>query len=299
MDIISDAINKVESRVGSGRVLRDEPMKNHTSFRIGGKVRAVFLPSTAEEFGCIAGLCENAGIKYVVMGNGTNILFSDEPKDMVVIKTFDYMDKIELIGNGEIYAQCGALLSKIAVCALNNGLTGFEFAHGIPGSLGGAVVMNAGAYGGEMKDVIKSVDAVTGTYGKESCGFSYRHSRFSDGGDYVLGAVIKLEKGDGREIRARMDDLMNRRRNSQPLNYPSAGSTFKRPQGGYAAELIDRAGLKGYTVGGAQVSEKHAGFVVNKGGATFSDVINIMNDIRSRVLENSGIELEPEVRIIK
>lgn len=299
MDIISDVINKVESRVGSGRVLRDEPMKNHTSFRIGGKVRAVFLPSTAEEFGYIAGLCENAGIKYVVMGNGTNILFSDEPKDMVVIKTFDYMDKIELIGNGEIYAQCGALLSKIAVCALNNGLTGFEFAHGIPGSLGGAVVMNAGAYGGEMKDVIKSVDAVTGTYGKESCGFSYRHSRFSDGGDYVLGAVIKLEKGDGREIRARMDDLMNRRRNSQPLNYPSAGSTFKRPQGGYAAELIDRAGLKGYTVGGAQVSEKHAGFVVNKGGATFSDVINIMNDIRSRVLENSGIELEPEVRIIK
>ena len=214
------------------------------------------------------------------------------------------MKEVSLIGDDTIEAQCGALLSSIAVLALKESLEGFEFAHGIPGTLGGAVMMNAGAYGGEMKDVVLSVRALCADgVVREFCGeendFSYRHSRYAESGDIVLSAKIRLKKGNADEIKGRMEELGAKRRASQPLTLPSAGSTFKRPVGGYAAALIQDAGLKGYTVGGAQVSEKHSGFVVNIGGATFSDVVNLMDYIKKTVYEKSGIELTPEVRIIK
>lgn len=279
-------------------ILENEPMKNHTSFKIGGRVSALVLPKSGEEFSYLVRKCREEDIRYYVIGNGTNMLFADDPLDMVVIKT-EKMDAIKLLDNGEIYAECGALLSKIAVFAQKNSLAGFEFAHGIPGSLGGAVCMNAGAYGGEMKDVLKTVTAVRGEYNASECDLTYRHSRFSNSDDYVISAVIKLEQGNSDEIRDKMNELIEKRRASQPLNMPSAGSTFKRPVGGYAAALIDQAGLKGYTVGGAQVSKKHAGFVVNIGDAAFADVIGIMEDIKKIVFDKSGISLEPEVKIVK
>lgn len=295
---IPELAKAVKDKYGSTQVLFDEPMKNHTSFRIGGKVKAMFVPDDENAVRYISGLCKENGIRCELIGNGSNILFSDTPSEMVVVKTGEGISDIKLLDGDRIYAQCGALLSRIAVFAMNNGLTGFEFAHGIPGSLGGAVIMNAGAYGGEMKDVIESVKSLSGTFSGDECDFSYRHSRFSETGDAVLSAVITLSKGDSAAIKARMNELSEKRRNSQPINMPSAGSTFKRPVGGYAAALIDEAGLKGYTVGGAQVSEKHAGFVINKGGATFDDVIKIIEDIKERVYKTSGIMLEPEVKII-
>ena len=280
-------------------MLRNEKMKNHTSFKIGGPVKALVLPKSPEELLYLKDICKENDIRCEIIGNGTNILFSDKPEDMIVICTFGCMDKIELSGDDEIFAESGALLSKIAVFAMENGLEGFEFAHGIPGTLGGAVFMNAGAYGGEMKDVIKTVNAASGTYTNEDCDFSYRHSRFSAGGDIILGAVIKLKRGDPEVIKGKMMELSEKRRSSQPLNMPSAGSTFKRPKEGYAAAMIQEAGLKGYTVGGAQVSEKHAGFVVNTGDATFEDVLNLMKGVQEKVEEKFGVKLEPEVRIIK
>jgi UDP-N-acetylmuramate dehydrogenase len=201
-------------------------------------------------------------------------------------------------------AESGILLSKLAVFALEHSLTGLEFAHGIPGTLGGAVSMNAGAYGGEMKDIVVKTTAVApdsqvfDVIG-DAHGFSYRRSRFSEMNHVILSSVLKLDKGDPEVIKSRMDELSRKRRESQPLNLPSAGSTFKRPQGGYAAALIEQAGLKGYVFGGAMVSEKHAGFVVNRGNATFSDVMAVIDHVRETVLKQFSIELEPEVKIIK
>lgn len=296
---ISEVLKTFEDKFEGAQVLRNEEMKNHTSFKIGGPVKALVLPKSPEELLYLKDICVENNIRCEIIGNGTNILFSDRPEDMIVICTFGCMDKIELAGENEIFAESGALLSKIAVFAMENGLVGFEFAHGIPGTLGGAVFMNAGAYGGEMKDVIKTVKAASGTYTNEDCDFSYRHSRFSAGGDIILGAVIKLKRGDPEAIKGKMMELSEKRRSSQPLNMPSAGSTFKRPKEGYAAAMIQEAGLKGYTVGGAQVSEKHAGFVVNTGDATFEDVLNLMKGVQEKVEEKFGVKLEPEVRIIK
>lgn len=281
----------------------DEPMAKHTSFRIGGPAKRMAFPKTREQLVVLMGFLQDAGVKPLLIGNGTNLLVADKGLDTVVIDTSAELSHIELTDEGEIAADAGVSLTKLALFAWKNGLTGLEFAHGIPGTLGGGVVMNAGAYGGELKDVVTEVTALYPDGVKvltpAELDFSYRHSVFSAGEGIVLGAKVTLESGDPDAIKAKMDDLMARRKASQPLELPSAGSTFKRPAGGYAAALIDAAGLKGYAVGGAQVSEKHAGFVVNRGGATFDDVLRLMDHIRSEVLRTSGVELEPEVKIIR
>ncbi len=286
-------------------IRENEPLSRHCSFRIGGPAPAVLLPDSAEE---LTGLCRyiaDRGEEPFLMGNGTNLLFPDEGIGRVVIKTCQNVGEITADDvSGRITAACGATLSRIASAAMNAGLTGLEFAHGIPGSAGGGVVMNAGAYGGELKDVVAETEyldenmEVRVLRGAQH-EFSYRHSFLSDHRGIVLRTVFALRPGDPAAIAARMQELADKRRASQPLDMPSAGSTFKRPAGGYAAALIDEAGLKGYSIGGAQVSPKHAGFVVNTGGATCADVLRLMEHIRETVYARSGIMLEPEVRIIK
>ena len=261
-------------------ILEHEPMRAHCSFRIGGPARALVRPASAEE---TAAVCR---IVRIVVQMGDNMAAVTQPDAT------------------HLSAGAGIPLARLAQAALGCGLAGREFAHGIPGSRGGAVSMTAGAYGGERKDVVVSTRYLDGELRLcEAHGsahdFGYRHSAFSDTDCVLLGSTLALTPGDPADIQARMRDLSGRRRSSQPLDLPSAGSTFKRPVGGYAAALIDQAGLKGYTVGGAQVSEKHAGFVVNRGGATFDDVLRLMDDVRSAVLRTSGVELEPEVKIIR
>jgi UDP-N-acetylmuramate dehydrogenase len=282
------------------KILRDEPMREHTTFRIGGTVSAVVYPCSAEELMSLCRICKENDAAYFILGNGSNLLVSDESLDIIMICTSG-LNALSVSEN-TITVGAGVKLSKIASFALENGLGGFEFAHGIPGTLGGAVYMNAGAYGGEMKDVVTSVTAVDSdnalkTYDNAACEFSYRHSAFCDGG-VVLSAKIELTPKDKSEIRGKMDELAARRKEKQPLEYPSAGSTFKRPETGFAAAMIDEAGLKGYTIGGAQVSEKHAGFVINRGGATFEDVTALMEHIQKTVFERKGVLLSPEVKII-
>ncbi len=285
-------------------IRENEPMREHTSFKIGGPVSAMAFPKSKAELELLCKTAKAAGIKPLIIGNGSNLLVSDEPLDIFVIKTFDGLSEVKLIGENTVYAESGLLLSKLAVFALNNGLSGLEFAHGIPGTVGGAVSMNAGAYGGEMKDVITEVTALSPdmefyrSYGDEN-DFSYRHSRFSDTEDIIVSAEFKLTPGDPEKIKARMDELSAKRRASQPLTLPSAGSTFKRPANGYAAAMIEEAGLKGFTVGGAQVSEKHSGFVVNCGNASFNDVISVMNHVQETVYKKFGTTLSPEVKIIR
>ena len=300
MDKISLAIDDAKSRLPSLMNRLEEPMRKHTSFRIGGPVRAMFFPKSAVEMMELYKVLHEYEIEPLIMGNGTNLLVEDKPLEKIVIKTTN-LDTIEHTGEAEITAGAGALLSKLAVYAYEYELSGLEFAHGIPGSLGGAVTMNAGAYGGEMKDIVHTTIAYNILTEKisvadEEHGFSYRRSRFSDTGDIVLNSVISLKKADKDSIKARMDELGSRRRESQPLDLPSAGSTFKRPREGYAAALIEQAGLKGYTVGGAQVSEKHSGFVINRGGATFSDVLAVIEHVQKEVFKQFKIELELEVR---
>jgi len=292
-----------KKRLGGIECRPDEPMKKHTSFCIGGPVRAMFFPAKHEEFIVLHELLREHGVRPLIMGNGTNLLVDDGPLDLLVIN-LTKLNHLERTGDLEITADAGVSLARIAVAACEAGLSGFEFAHGIPGTLGGAVAMNAGAYGGEMKDVIRS----TAAYNPETGGFtvnggehsfSYRRSRFTDTDDVVLRSAITLRNGDRGRIRAEMDEFSALRRESQPLETPSAGSTFKRPKEGYAAALIEQAGLKGFTVGGAQVSEKHSGFIINKGGASFSDVVSVIGHVRETVFNQTGVELEPEVKIIK
>ena len=292
------------TRFPDGEVREDEPMSRHTSFRIGGPVKLMLLPKCSEELKYALNITSGGEVRRLIMGNGTDLLVSDDPLDMAVIKTCDGLSAMRLTDDGIIEAECGALLSKIAAFSLSNSLAGFEFAQGIPGSLGGGLSMNAGAYGGELKDVLLSVTAADEAGNEvelslDDCLMSYRRSVFTEGKLTALSARLKLAPGDQEEIRGRIEELAEKRKASQPLNLPSAGSTFKRPVGGFAAALIDQAGLKGYTVGGAQVSEKHAGFVVNIGGATCRDVLMLMEHIRETVLRESGIALEPEVKIIR
>ena len=277
-------------------------MSRHCSFRIGGPCDAMLLPASAEEMQTICSLLSACGEKPFLMGNGTNLLITDKPLHRIVLRMGDEFSHIEHVGNNVLRAESGITLARLAQTAAEENLAGLEFAHGIPGTLGGGVSMDAGAYGGEMKDVVTSV-----TYLDENLelretakpDFSYRHSRFSDTGAVILSATVSLHEGNRDEIRSRMHELAERRRSSQPLDLPSAGSTFKRPVGGYAAALIDEAGLRGYSVGGAQVSEKHTGFVVNRGNASFDDVLRLMEHIRDEVYRMSGILLEPEVKIIR
>lgn len=280
-----------------------EPLSRHCSFRIGGPAALLALPSSVEELKMLCALLKKKGQKPFLMGNGTNLLFPDEGLDTVVIKTCPNMSRISFAGN-VITAEAGATLSRAATTAMNAGLTGLEFAHGIPGSVGGGVVMNAGAYGGELKDCVTATEYLdenleVHTLRGDEHDFSYRHSALSDRNRIVLRTEFTLTPGDREVISARMQELALKRRTSQPLDMPSAGSTFKRPAGGFAAALIDEAGLKGYTIGGAQVSPKHAGFVVNTGNATCGDVLRLMEHIQNTVLSRSGIRLEPEVRIIR
>lgn len=281
-------------------LLEAEPMSRHTTFRVGGPVPLMAQPTTAEQASAAVRIAAEEGVRPFFLGNGSNLLVADAGAEIFVIKAVGGLNHISVTGE-TMRAESGALLSRLAVAAREHGLTGLEFAHGIPGSLGGAVTMNAGAYDGEMSQVILSVtylDARGQCVTTDQFDFSYRHSAFSDGERMILGAELKLKEGDPARIRARMEELMERRRSKQPLEWPSAGSTFKRPQGHFAAALIDQCGLKGLTVGGAQVSEKHAGFVINKGGATCVDILELMEQVRVRVFEQFGVTLEPEVKLL-
>lgn len=304
MRVDETLISGIRSALPGLELCENEPMSAHCSFRIGGPARLMACPASAQEAAALLRLLRESGAPYELMGNGTNLLVSDEGLDAVVVRMGEAMSGAELLPGDRIRAGAGITLAKLAVFAANAGLSGLEFAHGIPGSLGGAVFMNAGAYGGEMKDVLESVE-LAGTDGSvlevpaAELELSYRHSALEGTGRLVTAAVVKLEPAEPELIRARMRELIEKRRASQPLDLPSAGSTFKRPQGGYAAALIDQAGLKGCAVGGAQVSEKHAGFVVNRGGATFEDVLRLIGHIQKTVYEKSGVRLEPEVRILK
>lgn len=281
-------------------LLEQEPMSRHTTFRVGGAVPLMALPRTAQQAAAAVRAAASVDICPFFLGNGSNLLVSDDGVEAFVIKTVNCFNGIKTEGN-RITAESGALLARLAVTARDAGLTGLEFAHGIPGSLGGAVTMNAGAYDGEMAQVVSAVTLLTADGRIETTkqfDFSYRHSAFSDGSRMILSAVLELQPGDPAQISERMEDLMERRRSKQPLEWPSAGSTFKRPQGYFAAALIDQCGLKGLTVGGAQVSEKHAGFIVNKGGATCSDILRLMEQVEKRVCDATGVRLEPEVKVM-
>lgn len=278
----------------------DEPMKDHTTFRVGGPADYFVMPETADEVRELVGMCKTEEIDYHIVGNGSNLLVSDRGVRGVVIQIGRAMNRIESKDN-ILTAQAGALLSAVAARALEEGLTGFEFAAGIPGTLGGACVMNAGAYGGEMKDVLDKVIVLT-PEGKiravaaEELELGYRTSIIAKKGYVVLESVIRLEKGEREEIRAMMEELKDRRVSKQPLEYPSAGSTFKRPEGYFAGKLIQDAGLRGFAVGKAQVSEKHCGFVINQGGATAADVAELIRQIADKVEKQFGVRLEPEVK---
>jgi len=279
-------------------IFENEPMGRHTTFRTGGK--ASFFVTPCNEQQIIELIKKLKDIPYMFIGNGSNLLFDDGGYEGVVIQIGSKFANIRVEGN-DIVAESGALLSKIAHIALENGLGGFEFASGIPGSLGGAVVMNAGAYGREMKDVVISsvcVDKDGNVIEIKDHEFSYRHSIFSNKNLVVLRTVIHLMPRDKNEIKAEMSELNTRRRDKQPLEYPSAGSTFKRPEGYFAGKLIEDAGLKGYSIGGAMVSEKHAGFVINYDDATASDIIQLMEHIKKEIYTKFGVKLEPEVKIV-
>ena len=287
------------------RVACDEPMSRHTSFRIGGPARRMAFPERGEQLVLLMGFAEDCGARPLVIGNGTNLLAPDRGLDRLVVNT-SAMSWVELGPEPyTIQAEAGVSLARLADFACKQGLTGLEFAHGIPGTLGGAVCMNAGAYDGEMKQVVRSVTLLfpeegVRTLSCEEMDFGYRHSLLSDRPDgVVLSAVLRLAEGNEEETREKMRSLMVRRKASQPLEYPSAGSTFKRPTGYFAGTLIDQCGLKGLTVGGAQVSEKHAGFVINLGGATCADVTELIRKVQDRVWTEKGVRLEPEVKIIE
>lgn len=292
--------NRLIDILGTESVLIDEPMKKHTTFRIGGSADYYVLPKTIEEVQQIVEACKEAEIPYYVLGNGSNLLVSDKGYRGVIIQLYRNLNQIEVEGT-KIRAQVGALLSQIAGEALRHCLTGFEFAAGIPGTLGGAVVMNAGAYGGEMKDVLQEVTALSKdgeikVLSREELNLGYRTSVIGREGYIALEAVIALKEGKEETIRATMEDLKERRTTKQPLEYPSAGSTFKRPEGYFAGKLIQDTGLRGFSVGGAQVSEKHCGFVINKDNATAQDVIELMKEVSDRVEAKFGVPLEPEVK---
>ncbi len=280
----------------------EEPMSGHTSFRIGGPARIMAFPKSEGELSGLLRLCKEAGIQPLILGAGTNVLAPDAGLDRLVICLKDQLSGMERVDENTIRVYAGVTMARAAMYAASLGLSGLEFAHGIPGSIGGGVYMNAGAYGGEICQVCTKVRglAMDGTPWErsgEEMGFSYRHSILEDEGGLAVSADFTLTPKPEEEIRAYMAELMQKRRASQPLDLPSAGSAFKRPSQGYAAALIDGAGLKGYRVGNAAVSSKHAGFVVNLGGATAADVKQLLKEVAQKVEIHSGILLEPEVRI--
>ena len=302
MTIMTDFQQKMTALLPSVKLLTSESMAKHTSFRVGGPAEVMAFPKNGEELKEILKQSALLDCKPAILGAGTNILAPDEGIPGLVICLKDCMDILEQVDDTHIRVGAGVSMARAANFAASCGLSGLEFAHGIPGSVGGGVYMNAGAYGGEICQVCQSVEVmdINGqicVLTTEEMDFSYRHSRLETEGGIVLSATFALTPKPTEEIRATMQDLMNRRRNSQPLDLPSAGSAFKRPVGGYAAALIDQTGLRGYQVGGAAISEKHAGFAVNLGGATAEDVKNLLQDVSDKVFANTGIRLEPEVRI--
>ena len=296
----STILETIRNTLPDVSVTEQEPMKAHCSFRTGGPAAAFLVPEDeGSMLKLLAVLSENE-IPFIVLGNGTNVVFRDESLPYCIIST-EKLQEISLTEEGYVSAQAGAALSRVATFAYENSLTGMEFASGIPGSTGGGVLMNAGAYGGELKDIILSVRCC-GKNGKyiqelpaEQCDFRYRHSLFQSGDYVILGAVFRLERGEKSGIAAKMKELNARRREKQPLDLPSAGSAFKRPEGHYAAALIEQCGLKGTAVGGAQVSEKHAGFIVNTGTATSADLEALLTLVSDTVKERTGIELQREI----
>ena len=292
--------DKLNNVIAKDSILLDEPMSRHTTFRVGGPADFFVTPKAKEEVRDVIRICKEAGMPYYIIGNGSNLLVSDAGYRGVIVQIYKEMNEVKVEGD-LVKAQAGALLSGIAAKALGAELSGFEFASGIPGTIGGACVMNAGAYGGEMKDVLESVTVLTGEgkiieLGRNELELGYRTSVIAKKGYIVLGAVLKLERGDGEKIKTYMDELKEKRVTKQPLEYPSAGSTFKRPEGYFAGPLIEDAGLRGFQVGGAQVSEKHCGFVINRDHATAADIMELMRQVQIRVKENSGVDLEPEVK---
>ena len=298
----TEQLAALAEKLGCG-VKRGEPLAGHTTFRIGGACDVMITPDSVESLSRLVLLAREYGVRTLVLGKGSNMLCADEGFRGAVLLIGKPLDNISVEGD-IIRAGAGAPLILVCLAAFEAGLSGLEFAYGIPGTIGGGVYMNAGAYGGEMKDVLTSVTVIDRegklrTYGADELDLSYRHSRFCGSDDIIVSAEMRLTRGEKSDIEARMDDFMTRRKDKQPLNFPSAGSTFKRPEGDFAGRLIQESGLRGYTVGGAQVSEKHCGFVVNKGGATCADVMAVIEHVRKTVQEKTGVLLECEVKIIK
>lgn len=286
-------------------ILCNEPLKNHCTFHIGGNAEILFVPKKEKALIKALKFADENNVPFHILGNGSNVLIPDTGLIGITIKLSNALTDIIYLGDGYIGCAAGVSVAKLCLFALEHSLTGLEFAYGIPGSVGGAIYMNAGAYGGEMKDVLysaKSVDRKGKKIEEEKISdleYSYRNTSFMKNGRIILAGYFKLKEGNKTEISAKMTELMNKRKASQPLDCPSAGSTFKRPETGYAAAHIDQCGLKGLTVGGAQVSTKHAGFVINTGDATYDDVINIIKKIKDEVFRQHGVELQPEVEILK
>lgn len=294
-------LTELQNVMGGSGIFMEEPMKKHTTFRVGGPADVLVQPDETA-LAAILALCRQYYVPYSFIGNGSNLLVGDKGIRGVVIEMTDPMGNIEVHGT-KITAQAGAMLSKIANTAASNGLGGMEFAAGIPGSVGGAVVMNAGAYGGEMKDIIERVYVLDENgaqleLDRDALDLGYRHSCIPEKKYIVTKVVLELVPRDEAEIRSKMKELNEKRAEKQPLQYPSAGSTFKRPEGYFAGKLIMDAGLRGYQVGGAQVSEKHCGFVINKGDATAADICQLMQDVADKVQAQFGVVLEPEVKMI-
>lgn len=294
-----EAIIKIANDCGA-EVYRNFPLSKVTSFQTGGNADVLILPNGTEALQAMLKACRAQGIRYCVIGNGSNLLVSDSGVRGVVFRLGAPMAKMEILEDGKIRCEAGASLTALCNFALKHGLSGLEFAYGIPGSAGGAAYMNAGAYGGEMRDVLLSCrhiasDGSVGMFQGEALQLGYRKSVYS-GQDYVITELLlQLTPGDPQTIRAAMDEKMRRRKEKQPLEYPSAGSTFKRPTGYFAGALIEECGLKGFTVGGAQVSEKHAGFVINKGGATTADILELIRRVQETVYSEKGVHLQTEV----
>ncbi|MEG2337835.1 MAG: UDP-N-acetylmuramate dehydrogenase [Clostridium sp.] len=297
----NDFKENLEQCIDNSKIKYNEPLKNHTSFKLGGPCLALISPTKKEEVVCAIKLCKDNNIPFFILGNGSNLIVRDGGFNGVIIHLTSLKDI--RVDNKKLVVEAGATLAAASAIALKNSLKGMEFASGIPGTIGGAVAMNAGAYGGEIKDIIESATVITDdmkvvTLSSEELDLSYRSSIITKKGYIVLEAVFTLEDGEAEDIKARMVDLNGRRKDKQPLNYPSAGSTFKRPPGNFAGKLIEDAGLKGFTVGGAMVSDKHAGFVINYDNATANDVITLIGKVQEIIKDKNDITLETEVKII-
>ena len=298
-----DIRKELGERIPGVCIEENVPMAQYTSFRAGGKARMMVIPADAEQLSAVLGVLSGSGVQYMVLGNGTNILVKDSGYDGVIVKIGSGFDYVWQEGC-RLVCGSGTRMSVAAKAALEGGLSGFEFASGIPGFTGGAVFMNAGAYGGEMKDILRRAKIVSKDGSREfymtadELEMGYRHTKLHDTGDIVTEVEFVLEEGNRTQIKAKMSELMEKRNSKQPVNFPSAGSFFKRPEGYFAGKLIQDAGLKGLSVGGAQVSELHSGFIINRGGATATDILQLMEMIQARVFDEFGVRLETEVRII-